>query len=187
MTTFEFSLKLDHEVTDAETESLFDAGCDDAGVETGPLGATIEFGREAPSLAVAITTAVRDVEKVPGLRVVGLACDNMVTVLDIAQRAGVTREAARLWATGQRGGGGFPPPVFMTTGGERLWDWEQVAPWLLRHGTAQQRVHCDISWTDAVDLRILHAADCVLRARDALRRAPDGHVREELERLLEDA
>jgi hypothetical protein len=182
-----FSLKVNREVTDAEMEALFEAGCDDAAVETGPLGTTIEFDREAPSLAVAITTAVRDVEKVPGLLVVGLACANMVTLLDIAQRAGVTREAARLWATGQRGGGDFPPAVIMTTGGERLWDWEQVAPWLLQHGTARQPVNCDVSWTDAVDLRILHAADCVLRARDALRREPDDHVRKELERLLADA
>ena len=37
----------------------------------------IEFDREATSLAVAITSAVRDVEKVSGLRAVGLACDRM--------------------------------------------------------------------------------------------------------------
>lgn len=187
MSSYEFSLMLNREVTDGEMEALFEVGCDDAAVETGPLGTLIEFDREAPSLATAVAAAVRDIEKVPGLRVVGLACDNMVTLLDIAKRAGVTREAARLWATGQRGGGGFPPPVILTTGGERIWDWEQVGPWLLQHGKQQPPVQCDIYWSDSADLRVLYTANCVLRAREALRREPDDDVRKELERLLEDA
>ena len=97
MTTYEFALKLNREVTDAEIEALYEAGLDDAAFETGPLGAAADFDRQAPSLAHAIASAARDIEKVPGLRAIGVRCDNMVNLLGIAQRAGVSREAVRLW------------------------------------------------------------------------------------------
>ena len=62
----------------------FLAGLDDASIETGPIGGLADFSREAPSLAEAIASAVRDIDKVPGLRAVGVQCDNMVTATDIA-------------------------------------------------------------------------------------------------------
>jgi hypothetical protein len=187
MSSYEFSLRLNREVTDAEVEVLYEAGCGDAAVESGPLGAMIEFDREAPSLAGAITSAVRDVEKVPGLRVVGLACDDMVTLLGISERAGVSREAVRLWVAGQRGPGGFPPPAMITPGGESVWYWERVVPWLLNHGPRRHRaVLVDYRFPDP-KVHVLLTADRVLQARDALRSEPDDQVRGELERLLADA
>ena len=48
---------------------------------------------EASTLAETLVSAVPDIEKVPGLRAVGVACDNMVTLSGIADRAGVTSEA----------------------------------------------------------------------------------------------
>lgn len=188
MTTYEFALKLNREVTDDEIEDLYEAGCDDAAIETGPLGGRADFSREAASLVQALVTAIRDIEKVPGLRATGVECDNMVTLLDIAERAGVTREAARLWASGQRGSRDFPHPVFVTTGGEKVWDWEQVSPWIDRHMRRDSWVvH---SWSDmetVTTIRILCTADRVLAARDALRSEPDESVRQEFGRLLEDA
>jgi hypothetical protein len=142
----------------------------------------IDFDREAPSLAHAIATAVRDIEKIPGLRAVGLACDNMVTLRDIAARAGVDRETARLWSTGRRGSGDFPAPALITTGGEKIWDWEQVAPWIARH---QHRQNLADYSTNV--MRIMGTANRVLAARDALMSEPDTEVREEFEKLLEDA
>jgi hypothetical protein len=184
MISYDFALKLNREVTDDEIDALYEAGCGDAAIETGPLGAVAHFSREAPSFAEAIASAARDIDKVWGLRAVGVQCDNMVTMLDIANRAGVSREAVRLWATGQRGPGDFPKPLLVTTGGESLWDWEQVAPWIERH---QGRVPVDIMFSVAPTLRILLTADRVLAARDALRSEPDEAVRQEFERLLEDA
>jgi hypothetical protein len=112
----------------------------------------------------------------------------MVTLLGISDRAGVSREAVRLWAAGLRGSGGFPPPVLITTGGEKLWDWEQVMPWLQEHGPGRQgsAVSQD-SYVISTTTRVLCTADRVLRARDALRSEPDDQIRKELERLLEDA
>src|SRR5260370_40192583 len=116
MTGYEFTLKLNREVKEAEIEALYEAGCDDAGIETGPLGTLIQFDRKANSLAEAIATAVRDIEKVEGLRATGVACANMATLADIATRAGVSHEAARLWASRQRAPGTCPPPALITAG-----------------------------------------------------------------------
>lgn len=182
MTAYEFVLKLNREISDDEIEALYDAGCDDAGIETGPLGTLADFSREAPSLAEAIASAVRDIEKVPGLRATGVQCDNMVTAADIASRAGVSREAVRLWATGQRGPGGFPKPALITTGGEKVWDWQQVAVWL-----AEQKEQAQASAAVDAARHVLATADRVLAARDALRTEPDDSAREEFGRLLQDA
>ncbi len=179
----EFMLRLDRELTDEEVEALYEVGCGDAGVETGPLGTVLDFTRDAPSLAEALVSAVRDVEKVPGLRVVGVACDSMVTLAQIAERAAVSREAVRLWATGQRRQGGFPPPVVITPAGEKLWDWQPVATWLLDHNPASEPVRI---FTVSRRTRTLCAADRVLAARAALMGEAD-ETREELESLLQEA
>lgn len=178
----EFMLRLNRQITDEEAEALYEAGCGDAGVETGPYGTMIDFDRDAPSLAQAIASAVRDIEKIPGLRAIGLACDNMVTLRDIAARAGVDRETVRLWSTGQRGPGDFPLPALITTGGEKVWDWEQVVPWI-----AQRQNRQGPSDYSTSTMRIMGTANRVLAARDALMSEPDTEVREEFEKLLEDA
>jgi hypothetical protein len=210
VTSYQFALRLNREVTDDELDVLYEAGCDDAGIETGPVGAVADFDREASSLAHAIASAARDIEKVPGLRAVGVRCDNMVNLQGIARRAGVSREGVRLWATGQRGPGGFPKPVLISAGGEQIWDWLEVAPWIERHLRDQaapslevQRLKARVrelgeefgrlqreneSLGQGLDAqRIFRTADRVLAARDALLSEPDDDVREEFERLLEDA
>ena len=195
MTSYEFALRLNREVSDDELDALYDVGCGDAGIETGPLGAVADFNREAPSLAHAITSAVRDIEKVPGLRAVGVQCDNMVNLAGIARRAGVTREAVRLWSTGQRGPGGFPKPTIISAGGEQLWDWLEVCSWLEQHkerSPSRPELQAMVAGLEEARKRLavvrtFRTADRVLAARDALMSEPDDDVREELERLLEDA
>lgn len=108
---------------------------------------------------------------------------HIVSLADIADRAGVSREAVRLWAAGQRGPGGFPDPVvFSQRTGEKGWDWHQVAAWLESYRYAPR---FDITYLQEV--RALVMADRVLAARHALKSEPDEAVREEFERLLEDA
>jgi hypothetical protein len=197
VTSYQFALRLNREVADDELDALYEAGCGDAGIETGPLGALADFDREAPSLAHAIASAARDIEKVPGLRAVGVRCDNMVNLLGVARRAGVSREAVRLWATGKRGSGGFPKPALISSGGEQIWDWLEVAPWIERHqererDSSVEGIHELMGKLDKVheklaSLRIVRTADRVLAARDALMSEPDDDVRHEFESLLEDA
>lgn len=190
MTSYEFALRLNREVTDDELDALYEAGCSDAGIETGPLGTVADFDREATSLAHAIASAARDIEKVPGLRAVGVQCDNMVNLLGIAERAGVTREAVRLWAVGSRGPGDFPKPSSVSPGGEQIWAWTSVAPWFARNCTYFANHVATAMMVDANAFKVLRitcTADRVLAARDALLSEPDDDVREEFERLLEDA
>jgi hypothetical protein len=178
MVNYEFTLRLSRKITADEADALYGSGCDDAGIETGPQGTFISFDREAASLAEAIVSAVRDVESaVPGVRVRGVACNEMVTLLDISERAGVSREAARLWSVGKRGPGDFPTPSFVTTGGEQVWDWSEVALWLVKH-----REHAGTAADER--FRVLHAADRVLAAREALATEPDPDTRRELGDLL---
>lgn len=75
METFGFTLRLNRTVNDDEVEALYEAGLDDAGLEIGALGAWADFDREAPSLVAAVVSAVRDIEKVPGLRAIALEHD----------------------------------------------------------------------------------------------------------------
>jgi hypothetical protein len=177
MQTYEFSLKLNRAVSAAEADALFAAGCDDGAIETGPAISRIDFDREAPSLAEAIVSAALDIEKVPGLQAVGVRCDDIVTLLDIAVRASVSREAVRLWATGGRGPGNFPEPMLTTSGGERFWDWSEVARWIAKH-----KEQLSVAFDDRS--RVLRTADRVLAARAALAAEPDSNTRRELSELL---
>jgi hypothetical protein len=127
-----FTLVLDQEPTDEQLDALVEAGCDDAafGVEHGL--AVAEFDREAPTLADAIASAVLGVESV-GLRALRVLDEDLLTLADIADRIGQSRESIRRYATGQRGHGGFPPPVNPARGGSTFYRWSEVVPWLRQH------------------------------------------------------
>uniref|UniRef100_UPI003F492B77 helix-turn-helix transcriptional regulator n=1 Tax=Amycolatopsis sp. CA-096443 TaxID=3239919 RepID=UPI003F492B77 len=53
----------------------------------------------------------------------------LLTVREIAERTGRSREAVRLWANGTRGPGGFPAPAG-AAGRTALYDWAEVSAWL---------------------------------------------------------
>ena len=116
--------------SESHIDSLFEAGCDDATVGRVDGVQYIDFDREAESLAEAIIAAVRDVEKVEGVQVTRVADAGLVSMTDIASRLGRTRESVRLFVTGARGPGGFPPPVTDPRGRYRLWRWSDVTHWL---------------------------------------------------------
>jgi hypothetical protein len=91
---------------------------------------SISVRRDAPSLADAIASAVRDVEAA-GLRPLRVAAEDWVTLADIAARIGRSREIVRLWSIGQQGPGGFPPPL--NPGRDTsFYSWAEVCPWLRR-------------------------------------------------------
>lgn len=124
--------------------------------------------------SAAISSAVADVEKVPGVRVVGVAQEEGVTLADIARRVGRTRESIRLYAAGKRGPGGFPSPDWVAPSGERFWSWFEVATWFR-----------DVLGQDvAVPPHELLTADRVLQARAALAEETNEQDRAQLSRLL---
>jgi hypothetical protein len=119
---------------DEHLDALYEAGCDDAlfGVRDGAqYGA---FDREASSFSEALASAIGDVTSaVPGIQVVRIEPDELVTMAAIAKRSGLSREYIRLLSTNQRGPGGFPAPVTYADHKTRLWHWPDVAHWLIEH------------------------------------------------------
>lgn len=105
----------------------------------------------------------------------GAGQDDAVTMLDIARRAGRTRASVRMLINGQRGPGGFPRPSLVTTGGEKVWDWPDVAAWL------RDRLGLVVD----VPPHELTTADRLLAARAALEAEPDERARAALGGLLQ--
>lgn len=128
MTEHTFTLILSGRV-DERIDELFEAGCDDATFGEIDGVAYADFDREADSFVEAVVTAISAISSVPGLRVLRLEPDDLVTAADIAQRLGRTRESVRLLISGRRGAGGFPAPVSHTQRRNRIWRWSDVVAW----------------------------------------------------------
>lgn len=130
MKTFEFAIVasgLDPEADDFE-DRFFEANCDDATIAFARGSIILQFAREAETLDDAIVTAIADVRKA-GARVDRIEPDYLVSLSEIAERAGLTRAAISHYARGDRGRD-FPHPVARVTTESPLWDWTDVAEWL---------------------------------------------------------
>lgn len=131
--THEFTLVISGDIQAQETiEALFERGCDDATFGTVDGVGYGDFHRESPSSLDAVVSAVRAVESVPGLRVLRVEPDDLVTAAEIAKRLGRTRESVRLLIAGERGDGTFPAPMSHLRTRNRLWRWSDVASWAQR-------------------------------------------------------
>ena len=127
---FEFSLVIDGPVDDqAVLDRLFEAGCADGTFGSVDGVGFAEFTRTAALFADAVSSAIRQVESVPGLVVRRVEPDDLVSLSEIAERLGRTRESVRLLSAGLRGPGGFPAPVSHLRDRFRLWRWSDVAAW----------------------------------------------------------
>ncbi len=132
MTTHHFTLIIEGpDLQDnANIDALFEAGCDDATV--GRVGAIqyLDFDREAPLFADAVFSAIEAIEQAGlGARAVHLEPDDLVTMAEIADRTGRTRESVRLLIAGERGPGRFPSPATHFKSRQRMWRWQEVATW----------------------------------------------------------
>jgi hypothetical protein len=135
---------------------LIEAGCDDATIAVQNGRILLDFTREAPSLSAALDSALATVRQA-GATIDRIEPDPLVTLADIAARAGLTRQAITQFAHGQRGGGGFPAPVARVASHRPLWRWRDVADWLHRSGRLD---HAAVERA-----RILDAANLALAAR----------------------
>lgn len=87
----------------------------------------------APSAIDALLQLINDLRTI-NVTVVRVDPD-LVDVPEIAERLGVTRESARLWATGARRSG-FPSH-YAVVGSTRLWFWADVQEWASRNGLVE--------------------------------------------------
>jgi hypothetical protein len=130
MKTYEFSIiasGLNPEAEDFETR-FYDAGCDDATISFQKGHIIADFAREAQSLEDAIASAV-DAVFSAGAKVDRVEPDPLVSLTDMAARAGLTRASLSHYSTGKRGRH-FPAPVARVTSESPLWEWATVARWM---------------------------------------------------------
>ena len=113
MSNHHFTLIVEgRDMQDAQViDALFESGCDDGTAGCSDAVQYVVFDREAESLVQAVLSAVEDVERVGGLKVLRVADAGLVSMADIALRTERTRESVRLLISGARGPGGFPAPV----------------------------------------------------------------------------
>lgn len=124
----EFTLVLRGPITDEVVESFYEAGCDDATIRASGALVFADFDREAPTMLEALTSAIGQVRSI-GLDARSVEPSDFVTLSEIAERLGRTRESVRLLADGQRGSGDFPPAVVRVEDRSRLYRWSQVSEW----------------------------------------------------------
>ena len=109
MTVWDFTLVV--EGRDLSKQDVFDAlweaGCSDALIGMSNGIQYLDFDRESRTLEAAVAAAVEDIERVPGLHVVRFVDSDLVSMAEIAERSGRTRESVRLLVNGVRGPGNF--------------------------------------------------------------------------------
>jgi hypothetical protein len=156
MKTHEFTIVasgLDPEAEDFE-DRFYEAGCDDATISFQKGVILLEFAREAPSFAKALISAIADVQRA-GAKIERIEPDYLVSLSDIAVRSGLSRAAISLYGKGERGEG-FPAPVARVTSESPLWDWVEVAQWMLRQGR--------LSVSDVVQARLVKEANLAVQS-----------------------
>ena len=112
---------------DTLVDSLYEAGCDDALVVERAGVFVLAFDREASNLETAIASARADVARA-GMVTRRVGPDPLVNASDIANRAGVTRQAVSNYVAGKRGKS-FPRPVARVETDSPLWSWLEVVQW----------------------------------------------------------
>lgn len=120
--------------TDGLEDALYEANCDDALIFTKNNSVYLEFDREAVSLEAAVISAINDAENTP-LPIVIRRVDvnSIVSMSDIAQKTGISRQLISMYVSGKRGDGHFPAPIAKITSSNPLWNWTDVARWLASH------------------------------------------------------
>jgi len=91
----------------------------------------VDFTRAAESLEDAIASAVEAVSRA-GAKAIRVEPDPLVSLSDMAARAGMTRAAMSHYFKGTRAKD-FPAPVAKVTSESPLWDWAMVARWMFEN------------------------------------------------------
>jgi predicted DNA-binding transcriptional regulator AlpA len=158
MKTFEFSIIASGIDPNADDfgDRFYDAGCDDALVAYQKGHIILDFAREASSIDEALASAIENV-RAAGAAVDRIEPDPLVSLADIAERAGLTRAAITNYFKGSRGKN-FPAPVAKVTSDSPLWDWADVAHWM----ASNEKVPVEAS----IEASVLKEANAAISAGD---------------------
>lgn len=140
MALFNFTLTLSGVTYETEglEDALYESGCDDALICAYGNSIYVEFDREADSLNEAIASAVENIEAAGIGAVVASVDSALVGLSDIAEITQMSRQAIAMLKDGTRGSGDFPCPIQRIKGQSPLWDWADVAEWLLKNGRLKE-------------------------------------------------
>ncbi len=133
MNTYEFAFVVEGVSVDDPThdDRLTANGAPDAMLFEVDGVTQVAFYRAASTAIRAATGAMDAIRAAfPLARIIDLDPD-LVSVSDIADRTGLTRQAIRMYATGERGRGNFPRALGTVGAGHRVWTWAAVYEWML--------------------------------------------------------
>lgn len=130
MATYIFRIRLHDSLDDEAAGRLHEGFDEEIGVEEGPRGHFIGFERHADTFLDAVLGAIAQLIEL-GFEPLAVE-DEVVSMSDIAERVGRSRQSVSMLVNGQRGAGDFPLPV---AGNVRspLWHWADVAAWFDSH------------------------------------------------------
>ncbi len=114
-------------------DRLFEAGCDDALICSYNNTVYLEFDRESVSAEQAMKSAIENI-KSAGFKELLIEEQGFSTLSEMAERAGLSRQALSLYAQNKRGDGHFPTPVYGLATKTALYSWPEVATWLYNKG-----------------------------------------------------
>lgn len=160
MALYNFTLTLSGVTCETEglEDALYESGCNDALICAYGNSVYVEFDREADSLDDAIASAVKNIEMAGVDAVVESVDSALVGLSDIAEITGMSRQAIAMLKDGTRGSGDFPCPIQRIKGQSPLWDWADVAEWLLKNDRLKERGSL------VVNARVLSKWNLALRA-----------------------
>ena len=123
--------------------------------------AVATFDRDADTFLEAVVSAINDIEST-GYDVISVVDDDLVSVAEIAERLGRTRQSVNMHITGDRGPTLFPAPAFAHAGRNKLWRWADGARYF---GQATPELLARTSTVVAVNAQLQLRAAC--RASDS--------------------
>lgn len=114
-------------------DQFFQAGCDDALLCSYNGTIYLEFDREAVNATQAIQSALDNIRSL-GFTDLIIEEKGFSTLSEMADRAGMSRQALSLYAQNKRGDGQFPRPLYGLSSKSAMYSWPEVATWLFRQG-----------------------------------------------------
>lgn len=126
-------------------DKFFEAGCDDALLCSYNDTIYLEFDREADNAEQAVSSALNDIRSL-GFHDLIVEEQGYSTLAEMAERAGMTRQALSLYAQNKRGDGNFPRPMYGLASKSAMYFWPEVATWLFNQGKLNKN-HYEVART----------------------------------------